>query len=56
MAYAISGNQLSLIVNGQTIRYAKGGNVAQGNDVTPSAGGRRYRARISKQVVFCECQ
>lgn len=46
MAYAIRGNQLSLIVNGQTINYSKGGNVAQSNNVIPSAGGRRIAQEL----------
>lgn len=47
MAYAISGNQLSLTVNGQTIQYAKGGagSYTQGG-TTPSPGGRRIAQEL----------
>lgn len=45
MAYLVSGNQLSLTVNGQTINYSKGGNATSGN-VQPSPGGRRVAQEL----------
>lgn len=45
MAYLVSGNQLSLTVNGQTINYSKGGNATPGN-VQPSPGGRRVAQEL----------
>jgi hypothetical protein len=46
MAYVISGNQLSLTVNGQTINYSKGANATPGSSVPPSSGGRRVAQEL----------
>lgn len=46
MAYAVSGNELSLTVNGQTIKYSKGGSATPGSNVTPSPGGRRVAQEL----------
>jgi hypothetical protein len=46
MAYLVSGKQLSLTVNGQTINYSKGGSATSGSNVTPSPGGRRVAQEL----------
>lgn len=44
MAYVISGTQLSLTVNGQTINYSKGGNIQ--NSTQASSSGRRIAPEL----------
>ena len=46
MAYAITGNQLSLTVNGQTIQYTKGNAAAAQNNISAAAGGKRVAQEL----------
>ena len=44
MAYSVSGNQLSLTVNGQTLQYSKG--AATQNNTQSTAGGKRIAQEL----------
>lgn len=52
MAYAITGNQLSLTVNGQTIQYTKGNAAATQNNTSAAAAGGK---RVAQELVGKWC-
>lgn len=46
MAYSITGNVLSLTVNGQTVQYTKGNSAAAQNNSQPNATGKRIAQEL----------